>query len=126
MSFLSLLHRCRPGALALGLAAAAAVAVPASAAASSDTSPVVGHVYVNDNTTPVNTIGAFDRHADGTLTPQAGSPFAAGGAGTGSGLASQGALQSSADGRYLIAADAGSNQVSVLRVHSDGSLSLVP
>ena len=73
-----------------------------------------------------NTIGAFDRHADGTLTPEAGSPFAAGGAGTGSGLASQGALQFSADGRFLIALDAGSSQISVLRVHSDGSLSLVP
>ena len=46
--------------------------------------------------------------------------------GTGSGLASQGALQFSADGRFLIAVDAGSNQISVLRVHSDGSLSLVP
>jgi 6-phosphogluconolactonase len=112
----------------LGLAAAAAVAVPASAsaAASSDTSPVVGHVYVNDNTKGTNAIGAFDRHADGTLTPQAGSPFLAGGAGTGSGLASQGALQFAAGGRFLIAVDAGSNQISVLRVHDDGSLSLVP
>ena len=97
-----------------------------SASASNDPSPVVGHVYVNDNTKPANTIGAFDRHADGTLTPEAGSPFWAGGAGTGTGLASQGALQFSADGRLLIAVDAGSNQISVLRVHSDGSLSLVP
>jgi 6-phosphogluconolactonase len=121
-----LLSRGRSGALVLGLAAAAAVAVPASASASTDPSPVVGHVYVNDNTKPGNTIGAFDRHADGTLTPEAGSPFWAGGAGTGSGLASQGALQFSADGRFLIAVDAGSNQISVLRVHSDGSLSLVP
>jgi len=32
--------------------------------------PVVGHVYVNDNTAGTNTIGAFDRHADGTLTPR--------------------------------------------------------
>jgi len=122
------LRRGRYGALVLGLAAAAAVAVPASAsaAASDDSSPVVGHVYVNDNTKLVNTIGAFDRHADGTLTPEAGSPFAAGGAGTGSGLASQGALQFAAGGRFLIAVDAGSNQISVLRVHSDGSLSLVP
>jgi 6-phosphogluconolactonase len=122
------LRRGRSGALALGLAAAAAVAVPASASASAsnDPSPVVGHVYVNDNTKSANTIGAFDRHADGTLTPVAGSPFPAGGAGTGAGLASQGALQFSADGRYLIAVDAGSNQISVLRVHSDGSLSLVP
>jgi 6-phosphogluconolactonase len=120
------LNRGRTGALVLGLAAAAAVAVPASASASADWSPVVGHVYVNDNTKPANTIGAFDRHADGTLTPEAGSPFWAGGMGTGAGLASQGALQFSADGRFLIAVDAGSNQISVLRVHSDGSLSLVP
>ena len=125
-----LLNRGRSGALVLGLAAAAAVAVPvsasASASASNDPSPVVGHVYVNDNTKPANTIGAFDRHADGTLTPEAGSPFWAGGAGTGTGLASQGALQFSADGRFLIAVDAGSNQISVLRVHSNGSISLVP
>jgi 6-phosphogluconolactonase (cycloisomerase 2 family) len=110
----------------LGLAAAAAVvAVPASASASTDASPIVRHVYVNDNTAGANTIGAFNRHADGTLTTEAGSPFAAGGAGTGAGLASQGALQISADGRLLIAADAGSNQVSVLRIREDGSLRLV-
>jgi 6-phosphogluconolactonase len=104
------LTRRRPGPVLLGLAAAAAaaVAVPASASASADASPVVGHVYVNDNTAGANTIGAFDRHADGTLTAEAGSPFAAGGAGTGAGLASQGALQISPDGRFLIAADAGS------------------
>jgi 6-phosphogluconolactonase len=117
------LNRGRSGALVLGLAAAAAVAVPASASA--DGSPVVGHVYVNDNTKPANTIGAFDRHADGTLTPEAGSPFAAGGKGTGAGMASQGALQFSADGRFLIAVDAGSDQISVLRIRPDGSLKLV-
>ena len=119
------LNRGKSGALVLGLAAAAAVAVPASASASIGASPVVGHVYVNDNTKGTNTIGAFDRHADGTLTPEAGSPFAAGGAGTGAGLASQGALQFSADGRFLIAVDAGSNQISVLRIRPDGSLRLV-
>ncbi len=118
----------RAGALVLGLAAAAAVAVPASASASASSyaSPVVGHVYVNDNTKGTNTVGAFDRHADGTLTPEAGSPFAAGGAGTGAGLASQGAIQITPGGRFLIAADAGSNQVSVLRIGWDGSLALVP
>lgn len=86
-------------------------------------SNVVGHVYVNDNTTGVNTIGAFDRHADGTLTSLAGSPFAAGGTGTGTGIGSQGALQLSGDGRYLLAADAGSSQISVLRIAPNGSLS---
>src|SRR5437762_808946 len=120
--------RRRPGLVLLGLAAvavAATAAVPASASAAAQASPVVGHVYVNDNTAGANTIGAFDRHADGTLTPQAGSPFAAGGAGTGAGLASQGALQISPDGRFLVAADAGSDQVSVLRIKPDGSLRLV-
>ena len=74
------LTRRRPGPVLVGLAvaAAAAVAVPASAAAAG-ASPVVGHVYVNDNTVGTNTTGAFDRHADGTLTPRQdpGSPPAA-------------------------------------------------
>ena len=79
-----LLNRGRSGALVLGLAAAAAVAVPGVRvrfAPSNGPSPVVGHVYVNDNTKPANTIGAFDRHADGTLTPEPGSPFWAAGPG---------------------------------------------
>ena len=89
-------------------------------------SPVVGHVYLDDNTVGANTIGAFYRHADGSLSPMPGSPFPAGGAGTGSGLASQGALQLSSDGRYLLAVDAGSSQISVLRILWDGSPQLVP
>ena len=83
-------------------------------------SPVVGYTYVNDNTAAANTIAGFDRHADGSLTPIPGSPFAAGGAGLGAGLASQGAIQVTSDGRYLLAVDAGSNQISVLRVTADG------
>ena len=106
--------------LGAGLLALAGAGVSQGALASND---VVGHVYVNDNTAGVNTIGAFDRHADGTLTQLAGSPFAAGGAGTGTVVGSQGSLQVTADGRYLVAADAGSSQISVLRIHADGSLS---
>ena len=103
---------------ALGSAALVwGMAVSASAA-----SDVTGHVYVNDNTAGRNTVAAFDRHADGSLTPMDGSPFAAGGAGTGTIVGSQGALQLTADGRFLLAADAGSNQISVLRVRADGSL----
>jgi 6-phosphogluconolactonase len=97
----------------------------AAASASASTSPVVGHVFVNDNTAGANTVAAFDRHADGTLTAVPGSPFGAGGAGTGAGIPSQGSLQEALDGRYLLAVDAGSNQISVLRVHDDGSLSPV-
>src|SRR5438045_3911125 len=63
-----------------------------------------------------------DRHADGSLTPAPGSPFKAGGAGTGTGLASQGAVQVSPDGRFLLAVDAGSDQISVLRIRDDGTL----
>ena len=105
------------------LAAGAALFTASPAVASS--SPVVGHVYVNDNTPQTNTIAAFDRHANGTLTPLAGSPFAAGGAGSGSGLPSQGAIQVTAGGRYVLAVDAGSNQISVLRINPDGGLTLV-
>ena len=119
-------HRRLEAALVAAAAVVASAGVPAAASAAAQAAPVVGHVYVNDNTVGTNTIGVFDRHADGTLTPHAGSPFAAGGAGTGAGLASQGALQISPDGRFLLAVDAGSNQISVLRIKPDGSLSLVP
>ena len=106
--------------LAVGLAG------PAVGSASADSpAHVAGHVYVNDNTAGTNTIAAFDRHADGSLTPVDGSPFPAGGAGAGNGLASQGAVQVTDNGRYLLAVDAGSNQVSVLRIEHDGSLRLV-
>jgi len=104
------------------LIAAGLVATPTVAFA---TSPVVGHVYVNDNTAGTNTIGGLDQHADGSLMALAGSPFSAGGAGTGTIVGSQGAIQVASHGRYVLAVDAGSNQISVLAVGSDGSLSLV-
>lgn len=88
-------------------------------------SRVVGHVYVNDNTAGTNTIAGFDQHADGALSPMAGSPFPAGGAGTGSIVGSQGALQITSDGRYLLAVDAGSNQISVLQVDGAGTPHMV-
>ena len=50
--------------LLVGLASAC-VALTSGAASASAASGVVGHVYVNDNTGGVNTIGSFDRHADG-------------------------------------------------------------
>jgi 6-phosphogluconolactonase len=105
-----------------GFVVVLAVAGATAARADASGSPVVGQLYVNDNTAGINTVSGFDRHADGTLTPLPGSPFAVGGAGTGGGIGSQGALQLSADGRYLLAVDAGSNEVSVLRVKPDGGL----
>ena len=111
------------------LAAGLTLAVTGVAAAHSprfDRNPVVGHVYVNDNTAPSNTIAGFDRHADGTLTPIPGSPFATGGAGTGSGIGSQGALQLSPGGHELLAVDAGSNEISQLVIGRDGRLWPLP
>lgn len=100
------------------------VGATGTAAASADHASR-GHVYVNNNTAGQNTISGFDRHADGTLTPIPGTPFDAGGAGIGSPTGSAGALQISGDGRYLLAVDAGSDEVSVLRIKRDGSLRLV-
>jgi 6-phosphogluconolactonase len=106
----------------LALASLTAAIAAGGASASSD---VVGHLYVNGNTAGTNTIVTFDRHADGSLTPMPGSPFAAGGAGTGKGIGSQGALQITSDGKYLLAVDAGSDQISVLRINKDGELNPV-
>jgi 6-phosphogluconolactonase len=122
--FARLLKRACLSTVLLGSIGSAAAVVPATASAAPHASPVVGHVYVNDDTGGTNTIGAFNRYADGSLTPEAGSPFNAGGAGNGSGLASQGALQITGNGRYVLAVDAGSNQISVLKINHDGSLSL--
>jgi 6-phosphogluconolactonase len=105
-----------------GWSALAALAAGLSITTASANEDVVGHVYVNDNTAGANTIAGFDRHSDGSLTPIEGSPFNAGGQGTGTIVGSQGALQASGDGRYLLAVDAGSNQISVLRILRDGAL----
>jgi 6-phosphogluconolactonase len=112
------LHRTFVALLAV---AGAAVASAGGAFAA----PTAGHVYVNDNTAGTNTVAAFDRNADGSLTEIPGSPFATRGAGTGHAIGSQGALQRTADGRYLLAVDAGSNQVSVLKIKPDGRLQTV-
>jgi 6-phosphogluconolactonase (cycloisomerase 2 family) len=103
-----------------------AVVVPSTLApATSAQSPVVGHVYVNANTARENTIAAFDRHADGMLTSMPGSPFAAGGAGSGKVIGSQDALRITPDGRFLLAVAAGSNEISVLHIADDGALTPV-
>jgi 6-phosphogluconolactonase len=102
------------------LAASIGLLGAAGPASAGPASPVVGYTYLDGNTTGSNTIDAFGRHADGSVTPLPGSPFAAGGAGTGAGLASQGAIQVTRDHRWLLAVDAGSSQVSVLRLTAGG------
>src|SRR5690606_29023509 len=77
-----------------------------------------GAVYVLGNAAMNNEVLVFDRSPDGTLT--AAGAFATGGAGTGAGLGSQGALVLSENGRWLVAVNAGSDEISVFRVRQDG------
>src|SRR5438552_14178268 len=98
-----------------GPAAARAARLAASAAAA-DGAP--GAVYTLMNLTSGNAVAVFARAADGTLT--AAGTVATGGTGTGSGLGSQGALALSDNGRWLFAVNAGSNDVSILRVSPAG------
>jgi 6-phosphogluconolactonase (cycloisomerase 2 family) len=112
------IHRAR--ALKSCSLAVGALALTGAAASATPLSPVVGHAYIDGNTPGIDTVDELDRHADGSLTPTPGSPVEIGGAGTGASLASQGAIQSAYDGRYLLAVDAGSNQISVLRVGWNG------
>ena len=106
---------------------AAALAGPAAASADGGHGSHHGrdYVYLDDNPAAANTIAGFARNADGSLTALPGSPFAAGGLGLGASLGSQGAIQVAGDGRYLLAVDAGSNQISVLAINADGSLAPV-
>jgi 6-phosphogluconolactonase len=110
--------------VACSLAGTAATAA-AKTAHSSGTSPTVGYVYTDDNTATTNTVAGFARHFDGTLTALPGSPFPAGGAGDGAGNTSQGSIVTARSGRFVLAVDNGSNQISVLKVGSGGALTPV-
>jgi 6-phosphogluconolactonase len=77
-------------------------------------------VYTIDNAAPVNHVLQYDSGPNGVLS-LAGN-FSAQGAGTGSALASQNAVVLTQDGHWLLVVDAGSNQITVFQVKSDGSL----
>ena len=75
-----------------------------------------GAVYVMDNQAGGNSVLAYYRAADGTLS-SAGS-VSTGGTGTGGGLGSQGALVRSDN--YLFACNAGSDEISVFSISGQG------
>jgi len=107
--------------MAVLAAGAVVAATPAQAAASGEDA---GHaVFVQTNDPAGNTIDAFHRNADGSLTFL--TSYATGGLGgreTGAGsdpLASQGSLKLIPDDRLLIAVNAGSNTISVFQVGGD-------
>ncbi len=96
---------------------AAVVAILASASASSfgASNAPVGVVYILDNSASANHVWVYARYSNGQLSPS-GTPYATGGTGTGSALASQGALALSQNGKWLFAVDAGSNQITAFKV----------
>ena len=99
-----------------GLAGTAQVAAAASG--------VVGHVYVNDNTAGTNTVAAV--RSARRRNPDGHGGIAVHGRRGGAPERSSDprVAQATDDGRYLLAVDAGSNQISVLRVRPDGTLRL--
>jgi 6-phosphogluconolactonase len=101
--------------LAIAVVAASAVIAgfAGSAAAKS-----FGTVYTSTNAATGNEIRAFDRGADGSLSP-AGS-FATAGAGTGVGLGSQGAVRLTDRGRRLFAVNAGSDSITSFKLSGRG------
>jgi 6-phosphogluconolactonase len=104
-------------ALSVGLFLLAAFSFVSAASASGPSA-----VYTMDNASPTNHVLQYQSGPNGVLS-LAGN-FSAQGAGTGSALASQGAVQLTQDGRWLLAVDAGSNQITVFQVNGGGSLTV--
>ncbi len=111
------------------LASAACITVPLAVAAISAPSASAAdregqsHLYTLSNEPGGNKVLAFNRAANGSLTP-AGS-FATGGNGSGGGLGSQGSVVVDRSHHVLVAVNAGSNSVSAFRVRANGSLTLM-
>jgi 6-phosphogluconolactonase len=97
-----------------GVLALALALIPNLTPAQAHGQDATGAVYTMDNNASANHVLAYHRRADGHLTPDG--SFATGGRGTGSGLGSQGAVILSANGRWLFACNAGSDEISVFRV----------
>ena len=95
------------------LALLTAATLAASTAAAQD-SFLSGAVYTMTNAAAGNEIVVYHRATDGTVTLDHSVPT--GGLGTGSGLGNQSGLVLTEDERWLLAVNAGSNQISVLRV----------
>jgi 6-phosphogluconolactonase len=96
---------------ALALGALAVAAGPAAASGGSA-------VYTSTNAAGGNQVLAFDRAGNGALRPDG--SFATGGAGTGSGLGSQGAVALTRGGHFLYVVNAGSDSISSFAVRPSG------
>jgi 6-phosphogluconolactonase len=86
-----------------------------------DSSPAAGGVYTMTNSPAKNEIVVFTRCENGTLTRSCAVPT--GGLGSGGdldALGSQGSVVLSPDGKWLLAVNAGSNDISVFKVETQG------
>ncbi len=89
----------------------------AAAAAEAALAPRPGAVFTMTDDAVQNAVLSFTRSPDGTLEPAGSAPTGGAGAGGGEGvLGSQGSLSLSADGRFLLAVNAGSDEISSFRV----------
>jgi len=86
------------------------------------TTGTTGAVYTATNSANGNSVLVFDRTADGGLTYV--NAFATGGQGSGAGLGNQGGVALTADGKFVLVVNAGSNDVSVLQTTDSGLLLL--
>ena len=89
-----------------------------AASASAGDQTAVGAAYSISNAASGNELVVYARSAHGSLTPARSVP--AGGLGTGSGLASQGAVTVTDNGRTVLAVNPGSNSVAAFAVGPDG------
>lgn len=102
-----------------GLALTLALLVfPAIGAAPAGAQGAAGAVYTMTNSPVDNEVLVFDRASDGTLSLA--DSFSTGGAGTGVGLGNQNGIALAGLGRFLLAVNAGSDEVSSFRVTSSG------
>ncbi len=98
----------------LAVSIALVAVIGAVLAADSQSYANTGAVYTIDNSASGNNVWMYARASDGALSFV--STFATNGLGTGSALASQGAVVLTQNGQWLLVVDAGSNQISVFRV----------
>src|SRR5690348_1986934 len=105
------------------IVAAAGAAAGVATAQTAETSlqlPFIpfGAVYTESNAVDGNSVLIYERSLDGRLRAAGG--VKTGGTGTGSGLGSQGAVALSDNERWLLAVNAGSDDVSVFEVQPRG------
>jgi 6-phosphogluconolactonase len=92
--------------------------VPIAAANPAAATEPAGHVYVQTNAATGNEVVAFERASDGALTHD--ETVATGGLGTSVGLGSQASIAITADERFLLVVNAGSDDVSLLQIDDEG------